>query len=804
MFKNYIKIAFRNLVKSSGYSLINIFGLAIGICSLIFILLFIQDEVNYDKFHENGDRIYRVTGSYDRGEENRVESALTTYQLGPQIAFQFPQVEKAVRISPNNSSTFFIDGEYIHQEDIVYADSGFFDVFSFPLKKGSKENLFKVANEAVISETTALKMFGDLNPIGTVLEMGDISITIVGVMKDVPENSHFSASMVLSSATMHDYYPSWVRDNWGGTSHYTYLLLNGNTNVAALESDLNQYWDTTFGEYGELAKYAQFSLQPLTKIHLESNLVNEIEANGDITYVYIFGIVGFVIVVIAAINYMNLATAQSLTRTTEVGIRKVLGAEASHVKKQFLSESIIISTIAFFVAIFSAELLLPYFNEITGKSIAILYPESIPFIVGIFLLVVFIGLISGSYPSFWLSRLNIIRIIKSNSLGTNRGGELLKKGLVTFQFTISAVVLISTILVSKQLEYIQSKKLGINPEQVLIIPFQGSEIADRYPEIKTELLKKSWVSNVTATNNQLPGRVSNWRPYLTEGVDESMSIPTIIVHDDFLETLEAEMSEGRNFSVDQNSDLNGAYVINETAARMLNLKNPIGSKLTGRTFTGNEWGTKEAEIIGVVKDFHFTSLHDEIQPVVFSLSSEQTGALNNLAVRVNARNFEVVLSGLEATWNEFSNGQQFEYSFMQDDIATLYESEQRFFQLFSIFSTLAIIISCLGILGLVAFAVNQKLKEIGIRKVLGANTFDIIWSFIRSYSLLIIISNILAWPIAYLLMKDWLQDFAYSIPLGLFEFLLAGITIFLISIGTITFVAYKATQLNPVDTLKSE
>ncbi len=802
MLKNYLKIAFRSFKKNKAYSAINIFGLAIGICSLIFILLFIQDEVNYDNFHENGDRIYRVTGSYDRGEENRVESALTTYQLGPQVAFQFPQVDKAVRISPNNSSTLFIDGEYIQQEDIVYADSGFFDVFTFPLIEGNKENLLKVADEAVLSKSTAEKLFGDTNPIGSAIEMGDASVTIVGIMEDVPKNSHFSASMVISSATMHNNYPSWVRDNWSGTSHYTYLLVYENTPINVLESKLNQYWDSTFDEYDDLAEYAQFSLQPITKIHLESNLVNEIQANGDINYVYIFGIVGFVIVVIAAINYMNLATAQSLNRTTEVGIRKVLGAEASHVKKQFLSESIIISTIAFLVAIFSVELLLPYFNQITGKSIAIIFPESISFVIGIFLMVVFVGLISGSYPSFWLSKLSIIRTIKSNTLGSNSGGELLKKGLVTFQFTISAVVLISTILVSKQLEYIQNKKLGINPEQVLVIPFQDSEIANRYPEIKSQLLKESWVSSVTATNNQLPGRISNWRPYLTEGSENRISIPTIIIHDDFFETLQAEIIEGRNFSADRSSDLSTAYVINEAAARMLNLENPIGSRLTGSTFTGNDWGTKEAEIIGVVKDFHFTSLHDEIQPVVFSLHSEQTGGLNNLAVRVNAENFNVVFSELEATWDKFSNGQPFEYSFMQDEIATLYESEQRFFQLFSVFSTLAIIISCLGVLGLVAFTVNQKLKEIGIRKVLGANAFDIIWSFIRSYSLIITISNILAWPIAYFLMKDWLQDFAYSISVGIFEFILAGIIIFLISMATITSVAYRATLLNPVDTLK--
>ncbi|XWN35899.1 MAG: ABC transporter permease [Balneola sp.] len=804
MLKNYFKIAFRSFKKNKAYSAINIFGLAIGIMSLIFVLLFIQDELSYDTFHENKDRIYRVTGSYDRGEQSRVESALTTYQLGPQIDFQFPQIEKAVRISPNNNSNFLINGENISQENIVFADSGFFDVFSFPLIEGDKKNLFKIANEAVLTQSTARKMFGDVNPIGSVIEMDCTPITISGIMKDTPPNSHFSASMVISSETIHDQYPSWIRENWSGTSHYTYLLLDKNISPEVFEQELNKYWDNTFKEYGDLAQYAEFSLQPLSKIHLESNLVSEIQANGNLTYVYIFGAIGFIIVVIAAINYMNLATAQSLNRTKEVGIRKVLGAEKGHVKKQFLSESLLISTIAFVVALISVEIIIPFFNQITGKSIDVIFPDDLPLIFVIFASVLVIGLISGGYPSFWLSRLSIIRTLKSNSLGSNRGGELLKRGLVTLQFSISAIVLVSTILISKQIQFVQNKNLGINPEQVLVIPFQNSEIANRFSEIKEELIKESWVSNVTATNNPLPGRITNWRPYRTNGSDEDLSIPTIVVHDDFIETIEAEISKGRNFSKDRISDRSNAYLINEAAARFLNLTDPVGSKLSGRTFTGDEWGTKDAEIIGVVKDFHFTSLHDEIQPVVFSLSSEQTTPLTNLAVRVRSEDFETAISGLEKTWNKFSNGVPFEYSFLQDDISLLYEAEKKFLQLFSIFTTLAIIISCLGILGLVAFAVNQKMKEIGIRKVLGADVVDIIWSFVKNYSQLIIISNLLAWPIAYVLMKDWLEDFAYRVPISMLEFVIAGAIIFLISIGTISLVAYKAALLNPVKSLKSE
>lgn len=804
MLKNYIKIAFRSFKKNKTYSVINIFGLAIGISAFIFIFLFIQDEISYDKFHQNSDRIYRVTGSYDRGEDTRVESALTTYVLGPQISFQFPQIEKAVRISPNNSSTFLIDGKYIQQENIVYADSGFFDVFSFPLIEGSTENLFQVADEAILSEKTALRLFGDQSAVGLTLESDGNLLTVVGVMKEFPENSHFDADMVVSMATVHDQYPNWVRNNWSGTSHYTYTLLSKNTDPGLLEKQINEFWDSNVQDYGDLDEYADFALQPLSDIHLKSNLVNEIEANGDITYIFMFGIVGLVILIIAAINYMNLATAQSITRTTEVGIRKVLGAESQHVKKQFLSESIIISVMAFFIGVISVELLLPYFNQITGKNIAILFPESLLFLSGIFGLMILIGLVSGSYPSFWLSRLNIIRTIKSNNLGMNKGGELLKKGLVTFQFTISAVVLVSTILVSKQLEYIQDKKLGINPEEVVVFPLQSDEIATRYDEIRSELLKESWVTSVTATNNSMPGRVSNWRSYRLEGVEDEFSLPTIIIHDDFLETLQAKVIDGRDYAEDRTTDVTSSYVINEAAVDLLGLQNPVGTKLTGRTFTGSEWGTKDAEIIGVVKNFHFTSLHDEIQPVVFSLFSEATTSIATVVVRVKTSDFEQTIANLEETWNQFSNGEPFLYSFLDQDIAYLYEAERRFLLLFSIFSTLAIIISCLGILGLVAFAVNQKIKEIGIRKVLGANVFNIIWAFARSYSFLIILSNLIAWPIAYLIMNDWLQNFAYSVTISVFEFIIAGLLIFSIAIGTVVLIALKAAQMNPVDTLKNE
>lgn len=804
MLKNYIKIAFRSFKKNKTYSVINIFGLAIGISAFIFIFLFIQDEISYDKFHQNSEQIYRVTGSYDRGEDTRVESALTTYVLGPQISFQFPQIEKAVRISPNNSSTFLIDGKYIQQENIVYADSGFFDVFSFPLIEGSAENLFQVANEVILSEKTALRLFGDQSALGLTLESDGNLLTVVGVMKEFPENSHFGADMVISMATVHDQYPNWVRNNWSGTSHYTYALLSKDADPGLLENQINEFWDSNVQDYGDLDEYADFALQPLSDIHLKSNLVNEIEANGDITYIYMFGIVGLVILIIAAINYMNLATAQSITRTTEVGIRKVLGAESQHVKKQFLSESIIISAMAFFIGVISVELLLPYFNQITGKSIAILFPESLLFLSGIFGLMILIGLVSGSYPSFWLSRLNIIRTIKSNNLGTNKGGELLKKGLVTFQFTISAVVLVSTILVSKQLEYIQDKKLGINPEEVVVFPLQSDEIATRYEEIRSELLKESWVTSITATNNSMPGRVSNWRSYRLDGVEDEFSLPTIIIHNDFLETLQAEVIDGRGYAEDRTTDVTSSYVINETAVDLLGLQNPVGTKLTGRTFTGSEWGTKDAEIIGVVKNFHFTSLHDEIQPVVFSLFSEATTNIATVAVRMKTSDFEQAIANLEETWNQFSNGEPFLYSFLDQDIAYLYEAERRFLLLFSIFSTLAIIISCLGILGLVAFAVNQKIKEIGIRKVLGANVFNIIWGFAKSYSFLIILSNLIAWPIAYLIMNDWLQNFAYSVTISAFEFIIAGLLIFSIAIGTVVLIALKAAQMNPVDTLKSE
>lgn len=799
MLKNYIKTALRSFRKNKAYSAINTFGLTIGLTCSLFILLFINDELSFDKHHENADRIYRVTGQYDRGAENKVESAVVTYQLAPMLKEVFPQFEQVARVDWNNIDVINRDNELFREQEIVYADNSFFDVFSLTTLAGNEATFLDETNEAVITASMAEKYFGGVDPVGEFLQVGINTVRIEGVIEDIPANSHFRANIIISQETIHDQYPQWIRTNWGGTSHYAYVLLKEGIDAAEMEESLNAYWTENAEDY---VSATTFSLQPLTDIHLRSQLRGEAEANGDIAYVYIFGIVALVILLIAAINYMNLATAQSITRTSEVGVRKVLGANSLQVKGQFLSESIMISLAAFMISLFAVELFMDMFNVLTGKTLSLSISNDYLIIAGVFLLTIIIGVGSGSYPSLWLSRLGVIKVLKSKHVQAGSGNVWFRKGLVFFQFAISAAVLISTLLVYQQVQFMQDKKLGINPEQVIVVPFQSQEVAQNYETMKQELLSHSEISMVSATNNALPGRIGNWREYRLENTEEPVGMPTIIVHNDFIETLDAEIIVGRSFEKDRATDQTQAYVVNEAAVKFLGLENPVGTKITGRAFTGSVWSSKEAEIIGVVKDYHFTSLHDEIQPTIFSLYSEQTTPINVMAVRVN--DIEKGIEALQATWGQFTDAYPLVYSFMDDSVAQLYESEQRFLQVFSISAFMAIMISCLGILGLVAFALNQKMKEIGIRKVLGANANQIVWLFARNYTILIVLANVLAWPVAYLLMRDWLERFAYSISIGLVEFILGGIIIFGIALTTICIQAYRAAFMNPVDSLKTE
>ncbi|MGD8427917.1 MAG: ABC transporter permease [Balneolaceae bacterium] len=801
MLKNYIKIALRNLKRSRTYTIINVLGLAIGVACAIYITLFVRDEFSFDRYNKHGDQIYRVAGRFSQGGDKKTNSATTTYQLAPQLETQFSQIARAVRIDPNYDQVVRYEDKRYRQKGIMYADSGFFDMFSFDIIRGKRSSILSGGNAAVISTKLAKKYFGSKSALGKVLEVNDWPVEIVAVMKPMPKNSHFHSGLVISMSVIKDKYPKWVRTDWSGTSHYTYIQLEPQANSKQLEKQINQIWDEQHPDYADAA---EFFLQSLKDIHLQSHLSYEIETNGDLTYVYIFGLVGIILLVIGCINYMNLATARTIDRTKEVGIRKVLGAGKKQIYFQFFSESILMAFAAVLAGIVVAELAIPYINTLTGKQYAIDWGNWMYWGGSLFLLALIMGILSGGYPAFLLAKFNTSGTIRSGKTTSGSNSNRLRKSLVVVQFAASIAILIGTVVVFKQLDYMRNKKLGINPSEVVVIPFQTSKIRDQYDVFRDRMLANPKIVGVTATNNPLPSRVSNWRGYHREGKEDRIDVPTMIVDYDFFKTLQAKFVSGRGFSRNFSTDKSKAYVINEAAAKFLGLENPVGKSLRGLAFTGSKWSKKDAKIIGVVKDFHLASLRTKIQPTVFSLSSEKTSPLFYMVVRLSSEKLPSTIGFLKNIWDDLSQNYPFDYTFLDQQIQHLYDSEQRFLSMFSVFATIAIIVACFGVFGLAAFSASRRRKEIGIRKVLGATTQGIIWLLSREYVQLMLVANVIAWPVAWWFMHNWLKDFAYRIDLRIWEFIGMGALALCLIMLTVAYQASKAANMNPVESLRNE
>ena len=800
MLKNYLKIAFRTLSKHTAHSLMNIVGLAVGMGCFILIFLFVQDELSYDDFHKNGERIYRIAGEYDQGGDTRNRSAQTTYLMRGWLEASFPDIKTVVRM--DRGGGLIKHGDKMIQEDrLLFADEKFFEMFSFELLRGDPTTVLAGPNSMVITEAIAQKYFGESDPLGEVLEIFDLPIKITGVMKEMPLNSHCHGDFVISMKTVEPLYPNWVLTNATGYSHYTYVELEAGISPAAIEQKLADYMETKDKDFAESRTYF---LQPVQEIHLYSNLSAEFEANGDMLYVYILSAVAFIILFMACINYMNLAVARSASRTKEVGIRKVVGANRRQLALQFLGESVVTAIFALLLAVLLVEVCLPLFNGLAGKSLQPNLTQNPSFMAGLLALALMIGVLAGSYPALFLSAIKSASILKGRFAKTGSPSLNLRRALVVVQFAASVFLLTSTLLIYNQLTFMRNKKLGINPEQVLVVPFQTSEIANSFEQIRNELLRNPEVLNVTATNNPLTARVSNWRQYEVEGHEEKVTIPTVIVTHDFFETLQGEIVAGRDFSRDFQTDVNDAYILNESAIKFLGLEEPIGTTIIGDIFTGSEWSKKNAKIIGVVKDFHFASLHQEIQPTAFSLFSEQTTPLGVMAIRISSNEMTSTLSFVQQSWQKVASARPMQYTFMDKDVRKLYQAEERFLQIFLAFAMLAISVTCLGVFGLSAYDAAKRTKEIGIRKVLGASVTSIIGLISSDFVKLVVLANFIAWPVAWLSMNRWLQDFAYRIDMSWWVFVLAGGLAILIALITVSTQAIRAALTNPVASLRYE
>ncbi len=803
MIKNYFKIAYRSLVKNKGFTAINILGLALGLAACLLIIFYVVDELSYDRYNVNADRIYRVDEDLKLGN-NKVQYAVAMPPLAKTLINDFPQVENAVRLKKAAISVKKGD-EYLAENNVVFADPSVFDVFTLPLIYGNKASLLKDPNTVVISASAALKYFNKLNVIGQQLTVPNYAtLKITGVIKDMPEQSHFRADFLMAMAS----WPDSRTNEWLRSDYNTYVLLRKGADYKSLENSFPQLLRKYSGEemqkavgmnindFEKSGSYFRMSLMPLTDIHLHSNLTGELGANGTTQYIYIFSAIAVFILIIACVNFMNLSTARSANRAREVGVRKVLGSPRKYLIIQFLTESVLVTFAATLIAIAAVVLLLPSFNSLANKNIVInVYALNwlVPTLLSGVLL---IGFLAGAYPALFLSAFQPGAVLKGRIANGFKGSSI-RSFLVVFQFAISIFLIIGTLVIYSQLKYIQNHDVGYNRDQVLILQ-NAWALRNQAKTFKQEVQQLPGVVNATLTGFLPTSQNRNTSIFCKDASKDPKKeiFPQAWrIDEDYIKTLGMKMVKGRPFSAQMPTDSN-ALLINETAAKFLGFADPVNKTL----YQQNGDTMKPYTIIGVVKDFNFNSLRQNITPVVMLLSTDNS----NMAIRVQTANIHGLLAQIENKWKAIAPHAQFKYSFMDDDFDAIYRTEQRMGKIFFIFTSLAIVIACLGLFGLATYAAEQRSKEISIRKVLGASIANITTMLSVDFIKLIFIAMLIALPAAWYIMHQWLQNFAYRTNIDWWILAVAGILAILIAFITISFQSVKAALTNPVKSLKNE
>ena len=796
MIRNYFKTALRSLLKNKVFTFINILGLALGLAICLLITFYVIDELSYDRYNTKYERIYRVNTDL-KFSGTLTQYAITAIPVANVLKAECPEVETAVRITPALNIRFKKGDEIVREDGATfYSEPNIFDVFTLPLLLGDAKTALKEPNTVVIAESMAKKYFDRTDVVGQTLFLvtSGTSLKITGVMKDMPVQSHFRANFLLAASQVNNDAP-WNRL----TAFATYVLLKPNTNISRLEAKLNTEMQeglkgSSSMDYSKFKKggnYFKLSLMPVTDIHLKSNRVMELGANGNGQYVYIFAAVAVFILLLACINFMNLSTARSANRAREVGVRKVLGSSRSHLIFQFLAESLIVTFVAAIIAVLAAWALLPLFNHLSNKQLAINGQTLIWLFPALLSIVMVVGILAGSYPAFFLSAFQPINVLKGK-VSTGFKGGAFRSTLVVFQFSISIFLVIGTLVIYNQLNYIQNKDLGFNRNQVLILDNVNTL---EHPELlKQEIKKLPGVVNATLTSF-LPTANNKVLNYVSPGGKEGQSTQFWKIDEDYISTMGMQMKAGRGFSGEFRTD-STAMVINETAAKVFGYDNDaIGKTIT----TGTVTNQKKYHVIGVIKDFNFSSLRDNVTPLVMTLDNDW---LARLSVRINTHNLPTLMSHIEKTWKTIAPNEHFDYSFMDADFDALYRTEQRMGQLFITFTGLAIVIACLGLFGLAAYAAEQRNREIGIRKVLGASITAIVTMLSKDFVKLVIISFAIAAPLAWLTMNKWLQGFAYRQNIQWWVVMLAGSGAVFIALVTISLQSFRAAAANPVESLR--
>lgn len=801
MLRNYMLVAWRNLKKHQLYAFINILGLAMGIVACWLIGLYISDELAYDQFHERANRIFRIAW-IDENPQTRTPHPMT-YNLTK----DFPEVEKAVSLSPlwgpgltrpqlpvQYEDKFFDEGGFFS------ADTSFFDIFSFKTLAGSPSEALKMPWGMVITRDIAQKYFGNEDPIGKVMTVrGNRDFTVGAVIENIPNQSHFHFDFLISYLTLKpleigNYY------QWTDFGHYNYLLLSPNTNSAELEAKLN-IWSKNYIDWSEgdmesfQAGLQGFKLQPLTDIHLYSHLRWELGINSHISYIYMLGFAALFILLIACINFMNLSTARSMERAREVGLRKSIGAMRGQIFGQFLAESALNVLLAVCLAVVSVDLLLPFFSQISGKQLEFDLIGHFEIWLGIILTVLLIILMAGSYPAIYLSAFQPIKVLQGR-LHLNPRGANFRRFLVVLQFGLSALLISGTFIIFQQINYLQQAHLGFDRTHVMVIPLKDNRNRANYQSFKTEVLQHTNIVGATAASN-VPGGRFNRHTFYWENPENMVSLAELNVDQDFFEVMDISVQEGRKFSLDFPVDPAKSVMLNETASKQFEWENPIGQQIafwdadSFRHFT----------VVGIFNDFNFQSMHHQIAPLVFG---NQESEFNYVLVKLMGNKLRESIAYIEQSWQAFDPNRPFEYSFLEDDMAQLYQAEERMGHVIGTFSSIAILVACLGLLGLITFMAEKRKKEIGIRKVLGASIKDIIALLTLDLSKLIIFSLVLALPISWILAKNWLQAFAYQVSISPAVFIFTILILILLAFITLMYSVYKAANQDPVESLKYE
>jgi putative ABC transport system permease protein len=799
MIRNYILIGFRNLVKHRFYSIINVAGLGLGIAASLLLVSWIIHELSYDRFHRDSDRIYRSSLEYSFGGQNAKTSVSPT-KLLPTLQKNFAEVEEGVRLyNPSNWSPYIVrNKDNVFQESkFFYADSTFFKVFSFTLTEGNPSTALREPNSVILTRSTAKKYYGNEDVIGKTLEVNNKVYNITGLLEDIPTNSIIDFDFLGSFSSL----AQSKEQIWWSANYETYVRLSPSTDIRALTEKTEAIVRKELAsELASPGDYVRYNFMRLSDIYLRSDM-SEWAKVSDIKYIYIFGAIACLVLLIACINYINLATARAADRAKEVGIRKVVGAMRNQLILQFIGESLIITLLSLCVGFLMVRLALPAFNDITGKSFAASIIFS-PLFMGISVFIAFtIALAAGAYPALAITSFKPVSVLKG-SFKTSRRGTWLRKGLVVFQFCISTILVIGTLVVVKQLDFLQQKKLGYDRENTLIIPFDGK--TDKvYNELRTEVMRSGVASHIGRATESPTFIAGGYSLNVQDGSDRpGMIVTAMSVDGEFIPTLGMEFSTGRNFTEAdivkaQNDTTSSSYsfIVNESALRELSIDT---EKAVGLRASMNG---RNGEIVGVLKDFHFAPLHKKIGPLVLF---DQASDYHYIFIKLKNGDITESVASVKNIYNHLVPHRPFEYQFIDQRYTSLYDNEQRMAKINTVFALLAIVIACLGLLGLVSFSAAQKTKEIGIRKVLGATAPSIVLLITKDFTRLVIIALMIGFPIAYWIMDQWLSDFAYKTEMGLSPILLSSLLCIVVAFGTASYQAVKAALINPADTLRNE